>query len=81
MTDAYNVTAERLNSYLERVEAQTARIKDETAGRKEIYDEAKGEGLDIKAMKALIKLRAMKPDQRAEDEAVLDTYKSAVGLV
>lgn len=81
MTDAYNVTADRLTAYLERIEAQNGRIKDETTARKEIYDEAKGEGLDAKALRELVKLRAMKPDDRAEAEAVLDMYKQAVGLV
>lgn len=79
MTDA-NVTADRLTAYLERIEAQNARIKDETTARKEIYDEAKGAGYDTKAMRELVKLRAMKPDDRAEAEAVLDLYKQAVGL-
>lgn len=81
MSNAYNVTADRLNSYLERIEAQNGRIKDETAARKEIYDEAKGEGLSAKAMRELIKLRAMKPDERAENEAVLDTYRAALGMM
>ena len=80
MTDAYNVTADRLTAYLERIEAQNSRIKDETTARKEIYDEAKGAGYDTKALRELVKLRAMKPDDRAEAEAVLDMYKQAVGL-
>ena len=80
MTDAYNVTADRLTSFLERIEAQNGRIKDETTARKEIYDEAKGAGYDTKALRELVKLRAMKPDDRAEAEAVLDMYKQAVGL-
>lgn len=80
MTDAYNVTADRLTAYLERIESQNARIKDETTARKEIYDEAKGAGYDTKALRELVKLRAMKPDDRAEAEAVLDLYKQAVGL-
>lgn len=80
MTDAYNVTADRLTAYLERIEAQNSRIKDETTARKEIYDEAKGAGYDAKALRELVKLRAMKPDDRAEAEAVLDMYKQAVGL-
>ena len=80
MTDTYNVTPDRLTSFLERIEAQNGRIKDETTARKEIYDEAKGAGYDAKALRELVKLRAMKPDDRAEAEAVLDMYKQAVGL-
>lgn len=81
MTDqAYRVTADRLTSFVERIEAQNAQIKDETAARKQIYDEAKSEGYSAKAIRELIKLRAMKPDERAEDEAVLDMYKAAIGL-
>ena len=47
---------------------------------KDVYLEGKAVGYDPKIMKAVIKLRAMKPDDRREMEAVLDLYKSALGI-
>ena len=74
------VTADELRSFVERIEAQTARIKDETDARKEIYDEAGGRGYSKPIIRELVKLRAMKPDDRAERESVLDVYLAALGM-
>ena len=75
------VTANELRSFVERIEAQNARIKDETDARKEIYDEAGGRGYSKKILRELVKLRAMKPGDRAEREAALDVYMSALNMV
>ena len=74
------VTAAELRGFVERIEAQTARIKDETDARKEIYAEAGGRGYSKPIIRELVKLRAMKPDDRAEREAVLDMYLAALGM-
>ena len=42
--------------------------------------EAKGRGYDTKVMKKVIALRKRKPDEIAEEEAIFETYKQAVGL-
>lgn len=81
MTDQYNVTADELRVFVERIEGQNARIKDETEARKDIYAEAVGRGYDKKAIAALVSLRKQKPDQVAEFEAIFDIYKSAMGMV
>lgn len=44
------------------------------------YLEAKAVGYDVKAMRAVIRLRKMPPDDRKEMEAIIDLYKSALGL-
>jgi uncharacterized protein (UPF0335 family) len=75
------VTADELEAFLQRIEAQNARIKDETEARKDIYAEAKGRGYDTKILRKLVSIRARKPDDVAKEEAVLDTYKSALGMV
>jgi uncharacterized protein (UPF0335 family) len=80
MTDQYKVTADELRGFVERIEAQNARIKDETEARKDIYAEAVGRGYDKKAIAALVSLRKQKPDQVAEFEAVLEIYRSAMGM-
>lgn len=76
----HSVTEDELRAFVERIEAQTARVKDETEARKEIYDEAAGRGFSKPILRELVKLRAMKPDDRAEREAVLETYRLALGL-
>jgi uncharacterized protein (UPF0335 family) len=80
MTDQYTVTADELRQFVERIEAQTAVIKDETEARKEIFAEAKARGYDPKVLRRIVKDRARKPDEIAEEEAILDIYKSALGM-
>ena len=78
MTDT--VAAEELAAFVERIEAQNERIAEETEARKEIYAEAVARGYDSKAMREIIRLRKMKADERAEREAVLESYMSAIGM-
>lgn len=80
MTDAYAITAEELRAIVERVEAQDARIKEETEARKEILAEAKGRGYSVPILREIIRLRKMRPDDVAEREAVLETYRQALGM-
>lgn len=68
---------ELLISRIERLEAEKKGVSDDI---KDVYLEGKAVGYDPKIMKAVIKLRAMKPDDRREMEAVLDLYKSALNL-
>ena len=75
-----NVSSEQLRLFIERVERQLEEKKGITDDISDTYKEAKGQGYDTKAMKAVIKLRAMKRDERQEAEAILDTYKTALGL-
>ena len=48
---------------------------------KDVYAEAKGTGFDTKTMKAIVRLRKMEKAARQEAEALLDIYKTALGLV
>lgn len=78
--DAYNVTADELRQFIERFEQLEAEKKDVTEQQKELLAEAKGRGYDTKVMKKVIALRKRKPDEIAEEEAVLDMYKAALGM-
>ena len=83
MTDtnsAYNVTADELRQFIERYEQLEAEKKDVTANQKELMQEAKGRGYDTKVMKKLIALRKRDADSIAEEEAVLEMYKAALGM-
>jgi uncharacterized protein (UPF0335 family) len=77
---AYNVTADELRQFIERYEQLESEKKDVTENQKELMAEAKGRGYDTKVMKKLIALRKRTPDDIAEEEAVLDMYKSALGM-
>ena len=80
MSDPYNVTADELRQFIERFEQLEAEKKDVTEQQKELMAEAKGRGYDTKVMKKVIALRKRKPDDIAEEEAVLEMYKSALGM-
>lgn len=75
-----NVSTEQLRLFIERIERLLEEKKGISDDLSDVYREAKGQGYDTKAMKAVIKLRAMKRDERQEAEAILDTYKTALGL-
>ncbi len=80
MSDIGGVAAERLRSFIERIE----RLEEEKAALandvREVYSEAKSAGFDTKIMRQVIKLRKMDQNDRQEQEALLDLYKQAVGL-
>ncbi|MDD7969917.1 DUF2312 domain-containing protein [Roseinatronobacter alkalisoli] len=79
--DAYNVTAEELRQFIERYEHLDAEKKDIADQQKEVMAEAKGRGYDTKVLRKIIAMRKRKPDEIAEEEAVLDLYKAALGMV
>ncbi len=78
--DTYRVTAEELRQFIERVERLEQEKKDLAEQVKEVYAEAKGRGYDTKVMRKLIALRKREPDDIAEEEAVLEMYKEALGM-
>lgn len=80
MTDQHNVTADELRQFIERAEQLAAEKADIAEQMKEVFAEAKGRGYSTAIMRELIRLRKMKPDDRAEREAILDVYLSALGM-
>ena len=80
MTDVGGVGAEQLRSYVERIE----RLEEEKAALaadiREVYAEAKGNGLDTKVMRQVVRLRKMDSSDREEQEELLDLYKRALGM-
>ena len=81
MADAGGVTAERLKSFIERAEKLEEEKTEVQEQIKEVMSEAKGEGFDVKIIRQLIRLRKMKPHDRAEQEELLETYKAAIGML
>ena len=78
--ETYRVTADELRQFVERFERLEAEKKDIADQQKEVMAEAKGRGYDTKVMRKLIALRKRDRDDIAEEEAVLEMYKQALGM-
>ncbi len=78
--NSYRVTADELRQFIERMERLEAEKKDLADQQKEVMAEAKGRGYDTKVMRKLIALRKRDSDDIAEEEAVLEMYKEALGM-
>jgi len=76
----YRVTAEELRQFVERFERLESEKKDIADQQKEVMAEAKSRGYDTKVMRKLVALRKRDRDDIAEEEAVLDMYKQALGM-
>jgi uncharacterized protein (UPF0335 family) len=81
MADAGGIAADRLKSFIERIE----RLEEEKAAIagdiKEVYSEAKSSGFETKIMRQIVRLRKMDAQERNEQEQLLDVYKQAVGMM
>jgi uncharacterized protein (UPF0335 family) len=71
---------DEIRSFIERAEALEAQIKDLRDETKEVFAEAKGRGYDTKILRKIIALRKRDKDDLAEEEAILDLYKRALGM-
>ena len=80
MTDGGGIAAQRLRSFIERVERLEEEKAELAADIREVYAEAKGDGFDVKTMRQIVRLRKLDSSDRAEQEALLDLYKAALGL-
>jgi len=77
---SYRVTADELRQFIERLERLNQEKKDLAEQSKEVMAEAKGRGYDTKVIRKVIALRKREPDDIAEEEAVLEMYKEALGM-
>ena len=80
MNPGHNSTDDRLRLLVERIERLEEEKKGIADDIRDVFAEAKAVGYDTKIMRQILRLRKMKPDDRAEMEALLDTYKAALGL-
>ena len=81
MNDSYNVTADELRQFIERWERLNAEKQEIADQQKEVMAEAKGRGYDTKVMRKIINMRKRNRDDIAEEEAVLEMYMAALGMV
>jgi uncharacterized protein (UPF0335 family) len=74
------VAAAELRQFVERFERLDEEKRAVAEQQKELLAEAKGRGYDVKVLRKVIALRKRKPDDIAEEEAVLEIYKAALGM-
>ena len=79
MSDGH-VAADQLRLFIERIERLEEEKKGIADDIRDVYSEAKSQSYDAKIMRQIVRLRKMTQDDRQEMEAVLDTYKAALGL-
>lgn len=74
------VAAGQLRAFIERIETLEEEKKTIADDIKDVLAEAKGTGFDTKAMRTIIRLRKKDPAERAEEEAILELYKTSLGM-
>lgn len=78
---ATGVAADELKQFIERIE----RLEEEKAGIaadiKDVFQELKGRGFDVKAVRAILRMRKQDRAERQEAEAILELYLQALGMV
>jgi len=79
-SESYRVTAGELRQFVERFERLEMEKKDIADQQKEVMAEAKARGYDTKVMRKVVALRKRDKDDIAEEEAVLEMYKEALGM-
>lgn len=75
-----DIQADRLRLLIERIERLEEEKKSIADDIKDVYAEAKAVGYDPKIMRKIVALRKMKPDDRSEQDMLLETYKNALGM-
>ncbi len=78
---ATTVAADQLRSIIERIERLELEKKEIADQIKEVYAEAKGNGFDTKTLRKVVTLRKKDSDEREEEEAMLDLYLHALGMM
>ena len=77
---AYSVAADELRQFIEQFEQLESEKKDIAERQKEVMSEAKARGYDTKVMRKIVALRKRDRDDIAEEEAILEMYKQALGM-
>ena len=75
-----NIAGEKLMSLIQRIERLEEDRSNIGADIREIYREAKGIGFEPKIIRQLVKMRKMEASDRQEEEALIESYKAAIGM-
>lgn len=75
------IGANQLRAFIERIERLEEEKKSIADDIKDVYGEAKAMGYDVKTLRKVISIRKLDHNDRMEQEAVLDTYLAALGML
>ena len=75
-----SVAADQLRLFIERIERLYEEVKGINDDIRDVYAEAKATGYDPKIMRMVVRLRAMETHTRQEQDAILETYRQALGI-
>ncbi|MBR0868915.1 DUF2312 domain-containing protein [Bradyrhizobium tropiciagri] len=78
---AARFSKEQLKTIIERIERLEEEKKTISDDIRDVYTESKGNGFDVKALRTIIRLRKQDANEREQQEAVLDTYMHALGML
>ena len=78
---AHRFAKDQLKAFIERVERLEEEKKALSDDIRDVYAEAKGNGFDVKALRTVVKMRKQDIDERKEQEAILETYLHALGML
>ena len=81
MNDVHGVARDQLRTIIERIERLEEEKAALTADLREVYAEAKGNGFDVKTLRSVVRLRKQETAERGEQQALLDTYMHALGMI
>ena len=76
-----NFAKDQLKSIIERIEKLEEEKKAISDDIRDVYAEAKANGFDVKALRAIVRLRKIEPTEREEQDAILETYMHALGML
>lgn len=81
MSDVEGVAQDQLRAFVERIERLEEEKKTIADDIKDVYAEAKGNGFDTRVLRKVISLRKQDQNERAEQDAILDLYLQALGMM
>jgi uncharacterized protein (UPF0335 family) len=78
---AHRFAKDQLKAFIERIERLEEEKKAIADDIRDVYAEAKGNGFDVKALRAIVRMRKQDADERKEQETILETYMHALGMI
>jgi uncharacterized protein (UPF0335 family) len=78
---AHRFAKDQLKAIIERIERLEEEKKTTSDDIRDVYAEAKGTGFDIKALRTIVRMRKQDTDERREEQAVLEMYMNALGML
>ncbi len=80
-TASHRFAKDQLKTFVERIERLEEEKKAIADDIRDVYAEAKANGFDVKALRAVVRLRKQDVNERKEQEAILETYLHALGML